>query len=512
MRRPIAWAAVALAVAVAAPLVAQQSDEEVAARQLESGRVFLKQGKYTEALRDFRAVADTHPTSSVADDALLEIGRYFLDIVGDTLEAGVAVDAILKKYPTSNSAPDAYNMAGRLALSRSHQKDEIDTAIANFDRVPRLFPTSEAVPRARVLLADALWLSRRYDDAIAELGLVEADYPTDPAAAGAYLAAGKVRVPLGDPIAAMEELQQVRDRFPNTPEAALALARLTLLHRLYVRATAGLAFGLTTETVGPAKLENVVGLAMTSKDTLYWASESAAGVALPANGEKPPAVVKPRGVTLDTTGGLVIIDTGVLQPHKGKGIVFPVVKSNGQTEVMAKLNAAAQMSNGDWLVMDDAEKWILRFNREGTYIGVFAQTKVAKLVVNALDEVAAIDKDNNGIALFDNSGKMFGRIPLKTAKYEIKDPQDLAFDDFGHLYVLDRAGIAVFSPYAPKAAAAAAAKPQRNPVESPYPLLTYYTEPEKAPGAFKKASAFAVDRSGGVYLYDENAKKIMVYR
>src|SRR5579871_2910800 len=280
---------------------ASASDEDLARRQLESGRVFARQGKYNEALRDFHVVAETYPTSSVADDAWSEIAHYYLDLVGDYEQAEAAVTAILKKYPNSNSAPDAHNMEGRLALARSHQQADLDAALANFDRVPRLFPGTEAVPRALVLAGETLWCEKRYDDAILELARVEAEYPTDAAAATAYLDAGRVRVPLGDPIAAMEELQQVRDRFPNSVEAPLALAHTTLLHRLYVRVKGGApAYSLSTETAGPQKLENVVGLALTAKGTIFWANESAVGAAVtsPA-GEKPPAAVKPRGLTLD---------------------------------------------------------------------------------------------------------------------------------------------------------------------------------------------------------------------
>src|SRR5215471_12354000 len=115
-------------VALGATTAAQQSssDEDVARRQLESGRSFMRQGNYTEALKDFRAVADTHATSSVADDALLEIGRYYFEIANDYPAASTAVDDLLKKYPTSNSAPDAYVLAGRLALARSHQPSDLE--------------------------------------------------------------------------------------------------------------------------------------------------------------------------------------------------------------------------------------------------------------------------------------------------------------------------------------------------------------------------------------------------
>ena len=95
MRRGVmilAWAT-----ALSTITLAQSAGEEVARRQLESGRAFAKQGNYTEALKDFRAVADTHPNSSVADNALLEIARYYIDVAGDTKEAAAAVDAIVKK-------------------------------------------------------------------------------------------------------------------------------------------------------------------------------------------------------------------------------------------------------------------------------------------------------------------------------------------------------------------------------------------------------------------------------
>ena len=218
-------------VAAASTLVAgaqQGSDEDVARRQLDSGRSFARQGNYPEALKDFRAVADTHPSSSVADDALLEIARYYLDVAGNTTDAGTAVDTILKKYPTSDSAPSAYVIAGRLALARSHQAVDLEAATANFDRVPRLFPASEAVAPALVYGAEAYWYGGRLDDALANLERVEVDYRSDPAAPLAYLDAARVLVSMGDAASAMEALQQVRNRWPTSPEAAKALGAVVV--------------------------------------------------------------------------------------------------------------------------------------------------------------------------------------------------------------------------------------------------------------------------------------------
>jgi hypothetical protein len=91
---------------------------------------------------------------------------------------------------------------------------------------------------------------------------------------------------------------------------------------------------------------------------------------------------------------------------------------------------------------------------------------------------------------------------------------DLAFDTFGHLYVLCQNAIAVFSPYpAPRTGAPAPAAPAAAAAATaPWRLLTLYTEADKSPNAFKKATGFFVDRAGTVFLYDDSAKRVMVYR
>ena len=502
---------------LATGLLAQStaSDEEVARLQLESGRKFAREGNYVEALKDFRAVADVHPASSSADNALLEIARYYLDVVSDEKQAAVAVDAILKKYATSDSAPDAYVMAGRLALAHSHQPADLETAIANFDRVFRLFPTSDAVPRSLRLLGDTLWFGNRLDEALAALGRVDLEYPTSISAAEAHLSAGRVLVSLGDPISAMDELQQVRNRWPNTPEAAMALSRITLLYRLYVRGKNGPAYVLSPDAVGPAKLENVVGLAATSTDKVYWASESGVGVAVPATADPPPTVTRPRGLALDSAGNAIIVDTGVLRTQSGGTVLLMLPKSDGTQEPLSKPDAVVQLSNGDWLVMDGGGKNIHRYSQTGAYQGPFAVSHASRLAVNAVDEVAAIDKDQKAIVLFDAAGKISGKIPLKGTGYDLQNPEDLTYDAFGHLYVLDRGAIAVFSPYpaAPAAAAAAPAPAAPSPAAArTYRLVTLFAEPEKSTAGFHKGTAFALNQAGVVYLYDETAKRILVYR
>jgi len=70
-----------------ASLRAQPNVEDQARRQLESGREFYRAGRYAEAIKDFQTVAEGYPTSTVADDALLAVAEYQLDIARDPITA-----------------------------------------------------------------------------------------------------------------------------------------------------------------------------------------------------------------------------------------------------------------------------------------------------------------------------------------------------------------------------------------------------------------------------------------
>jgi hypothetical protein len=214
-------------------------------------------------------------------------------------------------------------------------------------------------------------------------------------------------------------------------------------------------------------------------------------------------------VVVDASGDVLTIEVGGLKPLQSResttGAMIPLVvpRSNGTKDPLAKIQAVAELSNGDWLVADEDERALYRFSPTGAFIGIFSPTRVSRLAVTPNDEVAGIDRDQRSIVLFDASGKITSRIPTKTTAYDVENAVDVAFDAFGHLYVLGRTTLAVFSPYRAGAPAAQGRT---------YSLMTAYTEPERNPGAFTRATALALDASGGVYLFDERAQRVRVYR
>jgi serine/threonine protein kinase len=93
------------------------SQEGLARRVLQSGRDFLRDRKYTEAINDFQFVLDRFPTTSVADDALLEIAVYESTVGGNPQRAREAADRLLARYPDSAAA-----LATRLREAREARR------------------------------------------------------------------------------------------------------------------------------------------------------------------------------------------------------------------------------------------------------------------------------------------------------------------------------------------------------------------------------------------------------
>ena len=145
-----------LVVVLGATVAAQPNNEEFARRQFDSGMTFLQNHRYAEALKDLQAVVDSFAQSTVADNALLQIAQYQLEVARDLDASQAAVDKLLKDYPDTDSAPMAHVVAGRIAFTKGRTAADLDAALASFERVPRLFPGNEAVAAAGFFAGETL--------------------------------------------------------------------------------------------------------------------------------------------------------------------------------------------------------------------------------------------------------------------------------------------------------------------------------------------------------------------
>src|SRR5437667_6398570 len=151
------------------------ANEEFARRQYDSGLAFLQNHRYAEALKDLQAIVDSFGTTTVADNALLQIAQYQLEVARDVAATQTAIDKLLKDYPDTDSAPMAHVLSGRLAIFKGRSPSDVDAALASFERVPRLFPGSEGVAAAGYYAGETLRIVRRIDEALERYRRVRLD-------------------------------------------------------------------------------------------------------------------------------------------------------------------------------------------------------------------------------------------------------------------------------------------------------------------------------------------------
>lgn len=486
-------------VAVIGASVAAQSGEELPRRQYDSGLSFLKGQRYAEALKDFQAIIESHPRSLVADNALLQVALYQIDVAHDLGSAQSAVDQLLKAYPDTDSAPMAYVVGGRISMAKGRTPSDVDSAVASFERVERLFPGNDAVPAAGYYAGEALRLVRRHEEALVRYRRVTASYPSSPWAARANLAAGYCLVQADRAPAALPEVQRVRQMMPASSEAEAALNINSILYRLHVRAPKGAAFTFNGRFIGPDKsnFNDVVGVKVDPLNRILLGFNKGIAV-FDAKGTLSSTVTAqdPTAFFVDEANRVVFAREGALHIERVSTMALTVPQPAPKPpRPVEEMPAALMMSSGHRLVVDKKEKTIVRYDAGGRYLGPFMPAiNTERMAINVLDDVAVIDKDANAITILDRDGKPLSKIMTKGANYQLDEPVDLGFDRLGYLYVLDRgkSSVFVFGP--------------RN------RLITTFTIAENAPGAFTKARALGLDAAGRLYIFDEKSKRIQVYQ
>lgn len=495
-----AWMAAAAVGAAAVSAQAPPTPEDVARRQYASGLEFLRAGRHAEALKDFQTVVDSYPGTSVADEALLAVARYELDVARDPVKAQSTAESVLKRFPASDSVAMAYVVAGQAMVQQGLTQTNVDAALASFERVPRLFPGTPAVAPALYAAGETLRRLGRCEDALERFGRVVLEYPRSVWAARSRMSGAKCQALAGRVPEAMRALYRVSAMAPGGEAATAARTLGTILNRLYVRPPAQPAYVPAERSIAGAggRLRDVSALAFAPDGSLYVASRSGISVfdsrGVPVRaagaGEIRDMALDPRGRAVAVQKALVVLETA--RPPASLVTLTVPPSGGGAARVLGDLSAIAVLSSGDWLVADRSMRGVYRFSPAGKYIGPFATGRISRIAVDPSDNVALLDDDAKTVSVHDRSGKAVTRIATKGTGYVFSDPEDLAFDPLGYLYVLDRAAVLVF---APRASA---------------PLVTF-SDPRPA-GGLRRGTALAVDSAARLYVYDDAAERVLVYQ
>ena len=488
---------VVLFVFLASCLFGQGPPTELARQHLESGIQFYQQGRYKQALNDFQIIATSMSGTEYADDALLRIGRYYLDVEEDFAKAKDSLDAILRSYPTGDAAPGAYYYLGEAIFRSDRGGTAIDDALASYQRV-FLYPGNAYIPAAIYSTGFALERQGKFQHAVDAYFQVIVDHPGSDWSAGAQLGVGRSSVRQGAAMEAMAQFQEVRNNYPDSIEAKEALNWLTLLYRFYGAPSLGQAVNFRRD---PAFR---VALADKFKD-VKAVRISASGIHVLERGRKrvitfdrtgklagTKGVVDPYGLAVDPRGQLVIASSkGVV--IEGQPKAFNVPAEDGP-ERLEKIRAAARDRLGEVYIFDEKRKNVLRFNDNGELLGAFPDNnkrEVLALEVDTRGNLVMLVKSDRSVHVYNPAGRTLAHITTKKGKLNLKKAVDIALDPAGYLYILDQdlAQIAVF--------------------DASYKFLTMLTAQNLGGGALSKPSSLDVDASGDLYVYDDKEKALI---
>ncbi len=488
-----AGASLLLALALAGPALSQESPNIRARRLLEDGRAYRAKGQLKQALENFNIIATSFPNSDSVDQALLEIGRYRMDVEGDTEKARASFEQVARQYPQSPGAPGAYYYLGLLSLNRAATTADLDDSLAQFTRVQNLYPRSDWVPQAQQAMGLVHRRAGRLADAVDVSRRVSLEYPSSAAAAAAQFQVGQCLTLLGQPREAMEEFQQVRNRFPESEWAPLALERVTALYRLFGSDKPAFALDPAYNVGMGDVLKDVRAILMAPGGTLWIASDKAKAIVPYDAAGKPGStlsVEEPRALSLTPKGEIVVaVKTAVrVGPRDIKSFSVPSDKP-GVPEPLERILSSTVTPGGAILVADEKKKKVHRFDAKQEYLGTFPakdtkERAVTRMLLDGEGGIVLLDREERTVRVMDETGKVLRTI----GPAGLKKPVDVAVDAFRNTYVADEEGtVAVFNE-----------KGQ---------LLTTLAVPE-----MKRLRALTLDATGAVLVYDDRAERVLRFR
>jgi TolA-binding protein/streptogramin lyase len=482
------------ALVLAAPLAsAQESADQQARRLLEDGRTYWAEGKLKQALDNFNTIVAGFASTDSVGPALLEIGRYRLEVDGDVEKARASFEQVAKQYPQNEAAPGAYYNLGLLTLGRATTPAELEDALAQLTRVLRLYPRSEWVPKALYAQGLVHRKAGRYAEAVDVARRVFLEYPSSDAAPAAQHLVGHGLALLGEPRQAMEEFQRVRNRFQDGEWAARALEKTTALFRLH-------GYDKPTFDVDPAYnvgvgdlSKDVRAILMTPQGTLWIASQKTkSAVPLDPAGKPGPGLPTedPRSLSLDPRGQVVLAARTAVRIGPRDIRTFAVPAEKPVPEPLERINAALLTPGGSVLVADEKRNKVYRFNARFEFQGTFPdpretrEREVTRLLVDGEGGIVMLDRGEKTVRVYDETGKALRSV----GPTGLRRPVDVAVDAFRNTYVADEElGVLIFSPQGQ--------------------LMHTLSGPE-----MRRPKAITLDPTGAILVWDDRAQKILKYR
>jgi TolA-binding protein len=198
-----------------------------------SWRIYFYAGLLDESVAAANRLIQAYPLSEYCDDAMLAIGQVSLEQGKKANEEAIAagrtaslnrdlqravnqLDALVKKYPNSPSAPEALFLIGQAKISAGQ------TGLDAFEQLAKQFPDSGFAAKGLIQAADYYVSIADYRRAQEYFGRVLIDYPDSPQRGDVLLKRGICQYKLGQNAEALQTLYQIAEDHSGGDLAAQA--------------------------------------------------------------------------------------------------------------------------------------------------------------------------------------------------------------------------------------------------------------------------------------------------
>lgn len=214
-------------------------------------------------------------------------------------------------------------------------------------------------------------------------------------------------------------------------------------------------------------------------------------------GEKSDRLIKPYGVTVDSTGRLIVADTAFKKVH-----IFDLARKNyilieepGDEQFESPIAAATDGQNNIY-VTDSVARKAFVFNPKGKFLFSFAAgERPTGIAINKAEaKVYISDTASHSVRIFDLKGAeigSFGKRGKETGEFNY--PVDLALDRGGDVYVVDSLNFRV------------------QIFDGNGKFLSSFGRQGDGTGEFGRPKGIALDKDGNIYVADALFDTIQIF-
>jgi len=475
---------IALALAAVPALFAQDGD--LPERLFRSGERAYAIHTYSEAIETWNQLIQQAPRSPFAALALMNLARYQVDQAKHPEAALPLLERIQREHLKDPVAAEAMLLRGRILASRARGPEDLKEVRAEYNRVVDLFPDQPCVQQTRFELAATDRLLGQWGRALQNYVEAVSLDPRSEVARKALLQGAETLDLMGDTTGCLRMLQTVRNRFPDSPEAAEAGWRIQVRVKLRLQKPPLRAQGPWPG--GRAKwLKTPTLLATGPGGELYLYQDGLDQAALLKDGQLTPAgaVVRDAKAMLVTPGGQLWLVNNKL------GVVKPDAPEGAPPAPVAQSPTGAALDGWGNLWLSDAK---------GPFIHVVPPDGPPRTVDGAgivalaplpTGGMAAASDTQRALLFLDPKGQVRNTVPYGKGLAEpFKYVVALASDPLGDVAALVDGGFEGVVLWGPDGALLNAA--------------TY-----KALGIAGKFRAVALDRQGGLILADRSNDQLI---